>query len=89
MADPTERYNKLTNEVEADVRRLAEGAEAQLPLYSRNAPELTRDEQRRDYLQARDTPGGFQLWLQQWRKQFGLKRAAFYFADWVRENERD
>lgn len=93
MSDPTESYTKIVDAAEKQAEGIFGRAEALFPTHSRDAVKLTREEQRRDYrmaLQAslvdRDAPDGLRGRLRGGRQQFGLKRAAFDFIKWDREN---
>lgn len=88
MVDPTERSNKLVNEVEEKFRHGIDAAEAMLPTYSRQAVKQTPEQQKQNYLMMKSTPGGFRQQLREWKEQFGLKRAVNMLLDWSRENEQ-
>lgn len=86
MTDPTEGYNRIVNAAEKRAERIFERAEALAPTYPRNAEELSREEQHRDYLTTKAAPDGPRMRLREWRQQFGLAQAAFMFIKWDKEN---
>ncbi len=85
--DRTEHLNKMVNEEEKRIQRLAAEAEEELPTHSRQATKMTREEEKQNYLQTKYTPGGFGAQLKEWKAQFGLVRAVDYLLDWSRDNE--
>jgi hypothetical protein len=76
----------MVDEENKRIRRLTDDAEKMLPTYSTKAERMTPEEVRQDFETA-TVSGERPQRLKEWKAQFGLRRAAFMFADWVIENE--
>lgn len=87
MADPAERYNKIVEEERERLRRLIKDYEPQVPRYSPQAEELSREDERRDYRETKAAPGGFEVRLKEGKEKFGLTRAVEDILDWAIRNE--
>ena len=85
MKDPTEHYKAIVDRAEKRADGIIGRAEELTPTHSRNAPKLSHEEQRQDYLLAQSTPDGMRLRLREWRQAYGLKQAAEMFLEWDRE----
>lgn len=88
MVDPTERDNKIVEEEKNRLRGLIKDYEPQVPTHSRQAVEMTRDEERQDYRMTKGTEGGFAMRLKEGKAKFGTKRAVTDILDWAIRNER-
>ncbi len=87
MVDAAERYNKFLEQEHERRRRLTKKVEAEMPTYGRRDEDLTPEEQRRDYLETVNAPGGLEGVLDEWTAKFGLKKAVFALADWGIEQD--
>lgn len=91
MVDTAKRYNELGEEEKERFRRSVEAYQPQIPAYSPQAEEMTRDQERRDYQTARTiplgTPGAFDDRLKRGVDKYGKARAVEDILDWAIRNE--
>jgi hypothetical protein len=69
------------------LRRLAGDYQPQVPVYPPEAKPLTREEEKQDYLMAKNTQGEFDIRLEREKKRFGLVQAVEDILNWSIRNE--
>lgn len=87
MDKATERIHGVVSRAEKRIEKFTGDSERLMPSRPRNAVRLSPEELKADFQLARNTPGGFQQRLREWKQQYPAKVAYEMFIEWVVANQ--